>query len=197
MKDMEKKNRVSDLVMAGSSCDDIYVIILFNSFKSLVASNTFDYFCLLKIPPSIISGILLGLIVGIVISFIFKKFNINTPGKIIIMLSFSFIMIFLEELIKQHVSVSSLLAIIVIAIIISKKYKNDEVVKIKNSYENLWNGFEILLFTLIGCITDANLAFSKYGLIILGLILIDLVFRSISVILCAITTKYTWKKEYF
>ena len=189
-------NLVPEIIMAGSSCDDIYVIVLFYSFKNLVASNSFSALSLLKIPSSIILGILLGFLVGIIIVKAFKKFNINTPYKIIIMLSSSFGMLFLEEFLDQYVSISALLGIIVMGIIVSK-YLKEDVVKIKQGYESLWNGFEILLFALVGCITDINLAFSKEGVLILGLILLGLIFRSIGVLLCVIKTKYTWKEKLF
>lgn len=189
-------NLVPEIIMAGSSCDDIYVIVLFYSFKNLVASNSFSTLSLLKIPSSIILGILLGFLVGIIIVKTFKKFNINTPYKIIIMLSCSFGMLYLEEFLDKYVSISALLGIIVMGIIVSK-YLKEDVNKIKQGYESLWNGFEILLFALVGCITDINLAFSKEGALILGLILIGLVFRSIGVLLCVIKTKYTWKEKLF
>ena len=189
-------NLVPEIIMAGSSCDDIYVIVLFYSFKNLVASNSFSALSLLKIPSSIILGVLLGFLVGIIIVKTFKKININTPYKIIIMLSSSFGMLFLEEFLDQYVSISALLGIIVMGIIVSK-YLKEDVVKIKQGYESLWNGFEILLFALVGCITDINLAFSKEGVLILGLILLGLIFRSIGVLLCVIKTKYTWKEKFF
>ena len=189
-------NLVPEIIMAGSSCDDIYVIVLFYSFKNLVASNSFSALSLLKIPSSIILGVLLGFLVGIIIVKTFKKININTPYKIIIMLSSSFGMLFLEEFLDQYVSISALLGIIVMGIIVSK-YLKEDVVKIKQGYESLWNGFEILLFALVGCITDINLAFSKEGVLILGLILLGLIFRSIGVLLCVIRTKYTWKEKMF
>ena len=189
-------NLVPEIIMAGSSCDDIYVIVLFYSFKNLVASNSFSALSLLKIPSSIILGVLLGFLVGIIIVKTFKKININTPYKIIIMLSSSFGMLFLEEFLDQYVSISALLGIIVMGIIVSK-YLKEDVNKIKQGYESLWNGFEILLFALVGCITDINLAFSKEGVLILGLILLGLIFRSIGVLLCVIRTKYTWKEKLF
>ncbi len=189
-------NHVPEIIMAGSSCDDIYVIVLFYSFKNLVASNSFSLLSLLKIPSSIILGILLGFLVGIIIVKTFKKININTPYKIIIMLSCSFGMLYLEEFLDKYVSISALLGIIVMGIIVSK-YLKEDVNKIKQGYESLWNGFEILLFALVGCITDINLAFSKEGALILGLIFLGLVFRSIGVLLCVIKTKYTWKEKLF
>ena len=189
-------HHVPEIIMAGSSCDDIYVIVLFYSFKNLVASNSFSAYSLLKIPSSIILGISFGFLVGIILVKIFRKLNIKTPYKIIIMLSSSFGMLYLEECLDKYVSVSALLGIIVMGIIVSKSRKED-VEKIKHGYESLWNGFEILLFALVGCITDINLAFSKEGALILGLILLGLVFRSIGVLLCVIKTKYTWKEKLF
>lgn len=116
--------------------------------------------------------------------------------KIVILLSVSFFMIWLENYLKSYISVSALLSIIVMAIIINHKDKN-EVKEIKQEYEALWNGFEILLFSLVGCQTDIHLALSKEGLVIAGLILISLIFRSIGVLLSIIKSKYNFKERLF
>ena len=72
---------IPEMIMAGASMDDIFVIVLFYSFKGLVSTNEFNAVSLLSIPLSIILGLSLGLIVGFVISFIFKKININIYNK--------------------------------------------------------------------------------------------------------------------
>lgn len=190
------KNHVSELIMAGSSVDDIFVIVLFYSFKNLVSSNTFNYLTLIQIPTSIILGILLGIIIGILLSLLFKKINFNNISKIIILLSISFLLIYLENYLKKYISISSLLSIIVIAIIINKK-SSIEAKKIQDGYNSMWQVFEILLFTFVGCITNIKLAFSTNGLLILLLILIGLLFRSIGVLLCIIKTKYAIKEKLF
>ena len=119
-----KKHHVPELILAGSSCDDIFVIVLFYSFKSLVSSNSFDAWTLSQIPISIITGVILGLLGGIIMLFIISKFNINNVGNVIIMLGISFGMITLENFLKVYFSISSLLAIIVMAIIIRFKKKD-------------------------------------------------------------------------
>ena len=191
-----KKHHVPELILAGSSCDDIFVIVLFYSFKSLVSSNFFDAWTLSQIPISIITGVILGLLGGIIMLFIISKFNINNVGNVIIMLGISFGMITLENFLKVYFSISSLLAIIVMAIIIRFK-KKDKAEQIQKTYNSLWNGFEILLFTLVGIATEVKYAFSKEGAIIIGLIFIALIFRSIGVIISILFTKYSWKEKIF
>lgn len=190
------KNNVPELVMAGASCDDIFVIVLFYSFKELVKTSTFNAWNISQIPISIITGIMLGLIIGLLMVAIIKHLKLNKVINVILMLGLSFGMIALENVLKPYFSVSSLLAIIVMALVINI-FKKEEAKEIQKSYNNLWQGFEILLFTLVGIATNINYAFSKDGLIIVGLIFIALIFRSIGVIMCIICTKFNTKEKIF
>ncbi len=190
------KNHVPELILAGASCDDIFVIILFYAFKNAIKENNFDVLTLVKIPSSIILGILLGVIVSIILIFLFKKVKLNTTSKIIILLGVSFGMLAFEELVKEYVSISSLLGIIVVGILLNK-YLKDDSIQIQKGYNALWSGFEILLFTLVGCATNAKLAFSKEGALILSTIVIALIFRMIGVLISIIFTKYTFKEKIF
>ena len=190
------KNNVPELVMAGASCDDIFVIVLFYSFKELVKTSTFNAWNISQIPISIITGIVLGLIIGLLMVAIIKHLKLNKVINVILMLGLSFGMIALENVLKPYFSVSSLLAIIVMALVINI-FKKEEAKEIQKSYNNLWQGFEILLFTLVGIATNINYAFSKDGLIIVGLIFIALIFRSIGVIICIICTKFNKREKIF
>lgn len=187
---------IPELIMAGASCDDIFVIVLFYSFKNLVSLQEFNPLTLLQIPLSIGLGILLGLIMGIIISFIFKKVKMNHISKIILLLSISFGLLVIEMAVKDYISISSLLGIIVVAIFLKSKQKtiaND----IQKSYNDLWSGFEILLFVLVGCATDIRYAFSEEGGILLGIMILALIFRSFGVFLCLLATKFSWKEKLF
>ena len=190
------KNNVPELVMAGASCDDIFVIVLFYSFKELVKTLTFNAWNISQIPISITTGIVLGLIIGLLMVAIIKHLKLNKVINVILMLGLSFGMIALENVLKPYFSVSSLLAIIVMALVINI-FKKEEAKEIQKSYNNLWQGFEILLFTLVGIATNINYAFSKDGLIIVGLIFIALIFRSIGVIICIICTKFNKREKIF
>ncbi len=191
-----KEHNVPLLIMAGSSCDDIFVIVLFYSFKNLVATSNFDAWSIAQIPLSIISGILLGILVGFLMVLIINKLKMNKIINVIFMLGLSFGMIALEAFLKPYFSVSSLLAIIVMALIISM-FKKDESKEIQKTYNSLWTAFEILLFTLVGIATNINYAFSKEGAILVGIILLALIFRSFGVIISLIATNFNKYEKLF
>ena len=191
-----KKNSVPELVLAGSSCDDIFVIVLFNSFKKLVAKNSFSFKTIIQIPISIVTGIILGFAIGFLIVLIIRKIKFDNITNVILILGISFGMIDVEEELKKYFSVSALLGIIVMSLIIHI-FQQDEAPEIQSHYNSLWVCFEILLFSLVGCATDINYAFSKNGAIIIGLVFIGLVFRSIGVIICIIKTEFTFKERIY
>lgn len=191
-----KNKRVPELILAGASCDDIFVIVLFYSFKNLVATNSFNALSIINIPISILSGIVLGIILGFSVSFVMKKFKINTIIQVIVLLALSFGSIALEEFVKPYFAISSLLGIIVMALIISLKNKNDAK-KIQSCYNSLWQGFEILLFVLVGASINISYAISSTGLIIIGLVVISLLFRTIGVLISLIFTNYNLKERIF
>ena len=164
-----KDKNVAELVLAGASVDDIFVIVLFYSFKGLISTNVFNGWNIIQIPISIVLGTLLGIIVGFLVALIIKKIKTNTIINVILMLGLSFGMLYLEEILKPYISVSALLAIIIMGLIIAL-IRKEESKEIQKSYNSLWNGFEILLFALVGIATNINYAFSNNGIMILGLI---------------------------
>lgn len=186
---------IPKVIMAGSSCDDIYVIVLFYACLNALKTSSFNFLSILKIPSSIILGVLLGLLIGIGLINLFKCFKLNSTIKVIIMLGVSFLMVWLESYVKTYVSISALLGIIVMSIILSSKISdlND----VKQSYNHLWSAFEILLFVLVGTRVKLNLVFSFEGLKIFILVLIGLSFRTIGVILSVMKNKYNLKEIVF
>lgn len=185
---------IPKIIMAGASCDDIYVIILFYACLNALRTSKFNFISLLQIPSSILLGILLGLIFGIGLIYLFKLLNTNSTIKVIIILGVSFLLVWLEAYLKAYISISSLLAIIM-SIVISTRM--DDLKEIKGSYNHLWSAFEILLFVLVGTRVKLNLVFSIEGLSILLLILIGLSFRSIGVFLSLIGKKYKLREIIF
>ena len=191
-----KQHCVPELVMAGASCDDIFVIVLFYSFKNLVATSTFDAWSVGQIPISIVSGVILGIVVGFLMVLAIRYMKLNRIAHVVSMLSLSFGMLALENALKPYFSVSSLLAIIVMAFVVGI-FKKEEAKELQKSYNGLWQGFEILLFALVGVAVDARYAFSKEGAIIVGLVFIALVFRSLGVLCSVIATNFTWKEKLY
>lgn len=191
-----KEHHVPDLIMAGASCDDIFVIVLFYTFKNLVSTNNMSAISVLQIPISIFLGIVLGLFVGIGFSILFKRSNLTNSIKIVLLLGSSFGMLALEQGLAPYFGVSALLAIIVMGLVIGRKQPSIAK-EIEGGYQHLWSGFEILLFVLVGCITDVRLAFSRDGAVLLGLVAIALLFRCIGVILSIAFTKFSLKEKIF
>ena len=191
-----EKHHVAELLMAGASCDDIYVIVLFYAFKGLVASNNFSLSSLIQIPISIVLGVLLGFIVSILLTSFFKKQQLPVVSCIILMLGSSFLMMGIETLLKPYISMSALLGIMVLGMMMLQVFPT-QAKEIQKGYNSLWNCFEILLFTLVGCATDVHYALSKEGLVLVGVLLIGLVFRSIGVFLCILKTEFDKKEKIF
>lgn len=186
---------IPKVIMAGASCDDIYVIVLFYACLNALKTSNFNFLSILKIPSSIILGVLLGLLIGIGLTNLFKCFKLNSTIRVIIMLGVSFLMVWLESYVKTYVSISALLGIIVMSIILSSKIS--DLNGVKQSYNHLWSAFEILLFVLVGTRVKLNLVFSFEGLKIFILILIGLSFRTIGVILSVMKNKYNLKEIIF
>lgn len=194
-----ENHNIPELIMAGSSCDDVFVIVLFYSFLGLAQNQNFDYLKMIQIPTSIILGIVLGIFLGLILAFLFTKIKINKAVKVIITLSLSFFLLFVESSLKQvlsgYLSISALLSIMVFSIIINKKNEK-EALDIKSAYDGLWVVFEIILFTLVGAKLDFSVM-SECVLKTVLLIFIILIFRSLGVLLCLIKTKLTFKERIF
>ncbi len=181
-----KDKSIPQMVMAGASVDDVFVIVLFTTFTGLAKTGDMTLASLMTIPTSIILGIISGIIIGVVLNIFFKKYNVRDTEKVIIMLSISFILVALETALEGIVGYSGLLAIMALGTTL--RLKNIDLAKnMSNKFSKLWVGAEILLFVLVGATVDISYAY-KAGLVSIVLILGVLVFRIIGVFLCLIKT---------
>lgn len=189
------KKSIPQLIMAGASVDDIFVIVLFTSFTGIATGGSFSPMTLVQIPISIILGMLLGIILGLLLVYLFKKIHMRDSMKVIIILSVSFIAITLEHELKGIVPVSGLLAIMSIGGTILKSYTK-LAKRISMKYTKLWVGAEIFLFVLVGATVNIQYAKSS-GVIAIVLILCCLIFRMIGVFISLIKTNLTLKERVF
>lgn len=190
-----KERRIPQLIMAGASVDDVFVIVLFTAFTSLAAGGDFNISNLLQIPISIIMGIVVGGLLGIVLTAFFKKFHMRDSIKIIIILSLSGLLIELENILNGIIPISGLLAIMSMGIIIYKRYKilaN----RLSSKYGQLWVAAEVLLFVLVGATVDLNYAVQA-GLHSIIIVLGALLFRVLGVYACLLKTKLSNKERLF
>ncbi len=190
-----KERSIPQLILAGASVDDVFVIVLFTAFTSLAAGGDVSSSSFLQIPISIVLGIIIGALLGMGLTLFFKKFHMRDTVKVIIILSLSCLLIELQNSLEGIVPISGLLAIMSVGIAIYQKY-NILAMRLSAKYNKLWVAAEVLLFVLVGASVDLNYALQAggYGIaIVLG----GLIFRMVGVYICLLRTKLSRKERLF
>ncbi|MBG9989001.1 cation:proton antiporter [Aerococcaceae bacterium DSM 111176] len=167
---------IPQLILAGSSVDDIYALVMFSAFLSLAQSGEFSVFSLLDIPLSIISGVLIGFLTGYFLSMLFEKVQLQAIIQVLIMLSLSFILVSMETWFI-NIPFSGILAVMSMSIVIYRQVPS-QADQILHLYNQLWIPGEIFLFVLVGASVDIYYAFSA-GFTPVIVILLALILRTI------------------
>lgn len=202
---MEKKygtkKAIPQMILAGASCDDIFVIVLFTTFLSMAQGGSAHVMDFVNIPISIVLGVLLGAVVGYALYLFFetayaRKHCVRNSMKVIIVLGFSFLLIAIEGWLEGKVSVSGLLAVVSMACVL--KYKSTEFVskRLSEKFGKLWLAAEVVLFVLVGAAVDIRYTLSA-GLAAVLMIVVALVCRAVGVLLCVAGTQLSWKERLF
>ncbi len=190
-----KTKSIPQLIMAGASVDDIYVIVLFTSFLGMYGGSDFDIGSLVKIPIAIVLGFLAGVLLGLALVYLFKKIKIRDTVKILMLLSTSFLLVTLETAVKAYVPISGLLAVMALGGTILKQ--NDILAKrLSGKFSKIWVAAELMLFVLVGATVDISYA-AKAGVAAVALILIALVIRICGVFACLLGTELSAKERLF
>ncbi len=170
---------IPQMIMAGASVDDVFVIVLFTSFIGLTSTGSFSMLNLIKIPTSIFFGISVGFLCAILLIYLFKKIHIRDSLKVIIILNISFLLVTFEHSLTGIIGFSGLLAIMSIGTgIQAKNTMLSKRMSIK--YSKLWIAAEVMLFVLVGATVNIKYALSASIPAIL-LIITVLIFRMIGV----------------
>lgn len=186
---------IPQLVIAGSSIDDIIRIVFYQCFLTREKGGNLSARTFLNIPISIVTGVGSGILLGRLLSFVFNKVKRNDTFKLLLLLSICFGLTYLEDLVSPYFGYSSLLSIITCAIVIHKKGEQISL-NLKTKFNEIWYLAEIFLFILVGAGIKIEYA-GKYFLPALLLLLISLVFRSLAVTGCLVKTKLNWKERGF
>ena len=186
---------IPQLILAGASVDDVFVIIVFTALTTLASTGEVSAISFIQIPTSILLGVLLGGVVGTILVWFFKRFHIRDSVKVLIILSVSFLLLELQNRLEGIVPVSGLLAIMSVGIIINQKY--DVLAKrLSVKYNKLWLGAEIFLFVLVGIAVDLKYALAA-GIVVILLVILALVFRMMGVAISLVKTKLNKKERLF
>ena len=187
--------KIPQMILAGASVDDVFVIVVFTVFTALATTGEVSVTSFTKIPISIVLGIILGGCIGMLLVIFFKKCHMRDSIKILIILSVSFLILEVENILQGYVPVSGLLAIMSMGIIIKQKY-DVLALRLSAKYNKLWLGAEVFLFVLVGATVNLRYVASA-GISAILLILLALLFRMVGVAVSLLKTDLSKRERLF
>lgn len=192
---------IPQLILAGASCDDIFVVVLFSAFAAMAQGGRVDAAVFMDIPLSIVSGLLLGACAGIFLSALFESAYshdrlIRNSMKVIIILGTAFLLMSVEIWMKDFIAVSGLLAVVSMACMLKIKSIPRVAGRLSEKFGKLWLAAEVILFVLVGAAVDIRYTFSA-GIAAAALILSALLFRAVGVMVCLIGTSLDFRERMF
>ena len=190
-----QEHAIPQLILAGASVDDVFVIVIFTAMTALEAAGDFSLISFTKIPISILTGIFVGGVVGYGLVLFFKRKHIRDTTKVLIIISISFLLLELENKINDIIPMSGLLAIMSLGVVVKNKYEA-LAIRIQIKYNKLWLGAEIMLFVLVGVTVNLKYVMDA-GILTIILILFALASRMIGVFVCLIKTNLSFKEKFF
>ncbi len=186
---------IPQLIMAGASVDDVFVIVLFAVFTGLAQGEKISTISFAQIPISIILGLIVGILLGIALALFFKKIHMRDSAKVIVLLSVSFLLVAIEHELKGLVPFSALLSVMSMGVAIQRT-RPQFAHCLSSKFSKLWVAAEVLLFVLVGATVDITYAMSA-GFAAILVIFGVLIFRMIGVFFCMIKTKLSIKERLF
>ena len=189
------KEGIPQLILAGASVDDVYVIVLFSTFVGMMQGEGASLIRFVNIPVSIFLGIAIGLCIGVLLSVFFQKFHMRDTSKVLIILSISFLLVVLEDSLTTSITFSALIAIMFIGIGLQRK-REAVAKRLSVKYGKLWVAAEVFLFVLVGATVNIGYL-SKVGIRALVLIVGALLFRMLGVFVCLLGTGLKGKEKAF
>ncbi len=186
---------IPQLILAGASVDDVYVIVLFSTFIGMMQGKGASIINFVNIPVSIILGMGIGILAGYLLAMYFEKIHIRDTVKVLLILSISFILVATEDMLNTPIKFSALIAIMFVGVGLHKK--RDVVAKrLSQKYEKLWIASEVFLFVLVGATVNINYL-GNIGIKALIVIFGALIFRMAGVFVCLIKTELNKKERLF
>lgn len=186
---------VPQMILAGASVDDVFVIVMFSVFTGLAQGNGVSAVSFIRIPVSIILGILIGMTAGTILAIYFKKIHIRDTVKVIILLCISFLLVTAEDRFSDIIPFASLIAVMCIGIALQRNRK-EAAVRLSVKFNKLWVCAEVILFVLVGATVNISYAISA-GISAVMLIFGVLLFRMAGVFVCMIKTKLNMRERLF
>lgn len=195
------KQSIPQMIMAGASCDDIFVIVLFTTFLGMAQGAKVSLLRFVNVPISIFLGILLGAVIGYVLYRFFEtaykhQNYVRNSTKVILVLGVSFLLTAVEGWLDGKVAVSGLLAVVSMACVLKAKCIPAVSKRLSEKFGKLWIAAEVILFVLVGAAVDLRYTAAAGGFAVL-VIFLSLIFRMAGVFVCVLGTGLSWKERLF
>lgn len=189
------KQGIPQLILAGASVDDVYVIVMFTAFTSLAQGSNVSVMSFVNIPVSIIFGIIIGIIIGKALAVVWKKVHIRDTVKAAIFLSVALLLVGVEASLNTPITFASLISVMFIGIAL-KKDRPEVAFRLSQKYNKMWVWAEVMLFVLVGATVDIGYV-AYAGVSSIVIIIGALIFRMAGVALCMAGTKLKLKERVF
>lgn len=189
------KQGIPQLILAGASVDDVYVIVMFTAFTSLAQGSNVSVMSFVNIPVSIIFGIIIGIIIGKALAVVWKKVHIRDTVKAAIFLSVALLLVGVEASLNTPITFASLISVMFIGIAL-KKDRPEVAFRLSQKYNKMLVWAEVMLFVLVGATVDIGYV-AYAGVSAIVIIIGALIFRMAGVALCMAGTKLKLKERVF
>ena len=189
------KQGIPQLILAGASVDDVYVIVMFTAFTSLAQGGNVSVMSFVNIPVSIMFGIIIGIIIGKALAVVWKKLHIRDTVKAAIFLSVALLLVDIEASLNTSITFASLISVMFIGIAL-KKDRPEVAFRLSQKYNKMWVWAEVMLFVLVGATVDIGYV-AYAGVSSIVIIIGPLIFRMAGVALCMAGTKLKLKERVF
>lgn len=189
------KQGIPQLILAGASVDDVYVIVMFTAFTSLAQGGNVSVMSFVNIPVSIMFGIIIGIIIGKALAVVWKKLHIRDTVKAAIFLSVALLLVDMEASLNTPITFASLISVMFIGIAL-KKDRPEVAFRLSQKYNKMWVWAEVMLFVLVGATVDIGYV-AYAGVSSIVIIIGALIFRMVGVALCMAGTKLKLKERVF
>ncbi len=200
------KKGIPQMILAGASLDDVFVIVLFSTFCTMGTGGDIDLKAFADIPLSVILGIIAGCFAGLCLSLYFNYMNrkhksVRNSLKVIYILGAAFLLMTMESWIKYvtngFVHVSGLIAVISMACVVRIKIPRESTIyDLSAKFGKIWYAFELMLFVLVGAAVDIRYAFNA-GWSVVIVIFIALAIRAVGVIIAVSGTHLNLGEKMF
>lgn len=187
---------IPQLILAGASVDDVFVIVMFTAFTGLASGGTgLTAGAVLSIPASILTGVAAGLLLGWLLAQWFRRVHMRDSVKVVILLSLAFLLVAAEDALEGIFPFSGLLAVMGAGVGL-QRWRSVVAQRLSLKFSKLWVAAEVALFVLVGAAVDLRYALSAGVMAILA-VLGALCFRAVGVLVCVSGAHFSPKEKLF